>query len=40
MKKSLIWLVFALGLTGCGVNGSAQNQCGGSIDLDAINEYE
>ena len=39
MKKSLIWLVFALGLTGCGVNGSAQNQCGGSIDLDAINEY-
>ena len=39
MKKSLIWLVFALGLTGCGVNGSAQNQCGGTIDLDAINEY-
>lgn len=41
MKKSALWLIVALGLTGCGVNGSgtAGTPCGGNIDLDAINEY-
>ena len=41
MKKILIGVLAVSSLTSCGVNGSGceGGACGGSLDLDAINEY-